>query len=492
MKKHFLFLFAALLPMLASAQTKVEINGIWYNLVSKAKQAEVTFKGDSYDEYRDEYSGSITIPATVTYEGVSYSVTSIGDEAFRSCSSLTAITIPEGVTSIGNYVFYGCRSLTAITLPESVTSIGENAFWNCSSFTAITIPASVTSIGRNAFYGCSSLTALTLPESVTSIEPQLFDGCSSLTAITLPEGVTSIGNHAFHGCSSLTAITIPEGVTSIEWCTFGYCSSLTALTLPEGVTSIGKETCYGCSSLTTIVLPKNLKYIYSEAFANCSELLDVYCYAEKVPSTEADAFNGSYPEYVTLHVPANALNAYKSTEPWSSFGTIVAIEGAETLGKCATPTISYVGGEVVFACDTEGATIKSEIKENASGKFEATSIALTPTYTITAYATMAQYEDSDVATVTLCWMACTEEHEDEEETGILTIPAKAVLISTQGGTITVSGLADGTEVTVYSTAGALLATAESADGTATLNTGLTTGSIAVVKIGNNSIRIAIK
>ena len=107
-KKVLALLFTALLPLVASAQTKVEIDGIWYNLVSKAKQAEVTFKGDSYYSYKDEYSGSITIPATVTYEGVTYSVTSIGDYAFNSCYSLTAITIPEGVTSIGEEAFIYC------------------------------------------------------------------------------------------------------------------------------------------------------------------------------------------------------------------------------------------------------------------------------------------------------------------------------------------------------------------------------------------------
>ena len=98
MKKSILLLFAALLPLVASAE-KVEINGICYNLVSKVKQAEVTFKGDNYWDY-DEYSGSITLPATVTYEGEAYSVTSIGGGAFERCSSLTAITIPEGVTTI--------------------------------------------------------------------------------------------------------------------------------------------------------------------------------------------------------------------------------------------------------------------------------------------------------------------------------------------------------------------------------------------------------
>ena len=124
MKKHLLFLVAALATLAASAQTKVEIDGIWYNLITKGKAAEVT-SGDT------KYSGSITIPATVTHGGVNYSVTSIGEDAFWNCSNLTAVNIPEGVTSIGNSAFYGCRSLTAINIPESVTSIGDYAFYDC-------------------------------------------------------------------------------------------------------------------------------------------------------------------------------------------------------------------------------------------------------------------------------------------------------------------------------------------------------------------------
>jgi hypothetical protein len=165
---------------------------------------------------------------------------------------------------------------------------------------------------------------------------------------------------------------------------------------------------------------------------------------------------------------------------------------APLLGKCATPTISYKDGEIVLTCSTEGAIVKSEIKESASGEFEDMRISLIPTYTITAYATKEQYEDSDVATVTLCWIACTEEHEDEEDAGIITIPAKPVLISTQGGTITLSGLAEGTEVAVVTTGGTAAATATATDGTATLTTNLEAGSIAIVKIGNYSIKVAIK
>ena len=299
MKKSILLLFAAFATLMASAQTKVEIDGIWYNLVSKVKQAEVTSGGD--------YSGSITIPATVTYEGVDYSVTSIGKRAFNYCISLTTITIPEGVTSIAQSAFEYCSSLTAINIPESVTSIELSAFSDCSSLTAINIPESVTSIGNYAFWACRGLSTITLPEGVTSIGWSTFSGCSSLTTITLPESLTSIGDYAFSDCSSLTAITLPKGVTSIAQSAFEYCSSLTSIVLPKNLTSIGKQ-----------------------AFANCAELLDIYCYAESVPSTRGDAFEGSYPEYITLHVPASVLEAYKNTEPWSCFGTIVELGAAIT------------------------------------------------------------------------------------------------------------------------------------------------------------------
>ena len=155
MKKQLLLFAMILLPLVASAET-VEINGIYYNLVSKIQEAEVTSNPN-------KYTGSVVIPEKVTYESVEYSVTSIGNYAFRNCSGLTSITIPNSVTSIGSSAFSGCSKLTSVTIPNSVTSIENQAFSGCSKLTSITIPNSVTSIGGSAFYGCSGLTSVTIP-----------------------------------------------------------------------------------------------------------------------------------------------------------------------------------------------------------------------------------------------------------------------------------------------------------------------------------------
>ncbi len=221
MKKNLLFLLLAILPMVASAD-KVEIDGIYYNLVNKAKQAEVTSNPN-------KYSGEVVIPSSVTYNDVEYSVTSIGGSAFYGCTSLTSVTIPNSVTSIGTEAYRGCTSLTSITIPYSVTSIGESVFSSCSGLTSITIPNSVTNIGNWAFSSCSGLTSITIPNSVTIIDSYAFANCSGLTSITFGNSVTSIGNYAFERCSGLTSIFIPASVSSINSSVFTGCTNLSEI-----------------------------------------------------------------------------------------------------------------------------------------------------------------------------------------------------------------------------------------------------------------------
>jgi len=470
----------------------VEIDGIYYNLVSKIKSAEVTRKPSG------EYSGSINIPETVTYngDGQTYTVTSIGSSAFSNCFGLTSITIPNSVTSIGIGAFSDCSGLTSITIPSSVTSIGISAFSCCSGLTSITIPNSVTSIGEGAFGGCSGLTSITIPNSVTSIGNWAFHNCSGLTSITIPNSVTSIGSHAFEGCSGLTSITIPNSVTSIGYYAFSSCFGLTSITIPNSVTSIGEEAFWDCSGLTSITIPNSVTSIGSSAFKDCPELTDVYCYAENVPSTGSDAFEGSYIEYATLHVPEVSINTYKERTPWSSFGTIKPLEGGDIpepeIKKCATPSISYSNGKLSLSCDTEGAEFVSDIKDTDIKKHYDNEITLTATYNISVFATKAGYENSDTVTATLCWIDATPRTEGLAEDAVTEIEALPVLIQSSRGVISVGGIDSGIEVSVYSTDGMKEGSVISVSGQATIPTNMPSGSIAIVRIGNKSVKVPVQ
>ena len=193
--------------MVASAHD-FEVDGIYYNIISSSDfTVGVTYEDDLF-EY--EYRGEVVIPATVTYNSKTYSVTSIGNYAFSICSGLTSIDIPGSVTSIGVGAFSYCTGLTSITIPNSVTSIGNSAFDGCDGLTSIDIPGSVTSIGNSAF-----------------------SYCTGLTSITIGNGVTSIGNSAFNGCDGLSEIySMAETPATIDISTFSNYSS--TLYVPVG------------------------------------------------------------------------------------------------------------------------------------------------------------------------------------------------------------------------------------------------------------------
>lgn len=271
--KAILLCFCLFASINAFAET-VEIDGIIYNIVSKLKTAEVT-------KNPTKYIGTINIPETVFYNNITYNVTSIGEYAFESCTSITSVTIPNSVTSIGRSAFAGC-SLTFVIIPNSVTTIGNGAFAGC-SLDSITIGNNVTSIGERAFYQCNNLSSITIGSGVVSIGEYAFYRCYSLTSVyitdlsawcninfgdsssnplncggrlyldgnevtdlIIPDNVTSIIGGAFWGCSSLTSITIPNSVTNIGEGAFAHCFNLTSITIPSSVTTIGGWAFYGC------------------------------------------------------------------------------------------------------------------------------------------------------------------------------------------------------------------------------------------------------
>ena len=302
---------------------------------------ESTYQGLKYktvnDEifitgFTDDLPSVLNIPAKIG----DIPVTNIGDSAFRECTNLKEITIPDSLTSIGNSAFRECTNLKEITIPDSVTSIGSYAFlytpWldakrkenplvvvngilidgeKCSG--VVTIPGSVTSIGGGAFTGCTNLTKITIPDSVTSIGGSAFYYCTNLKEITIPDSVTSIGSDAFSKCTKLKEITIPDSVTSIGNNAFLYTPWLDAkrnenplvvvngilidgkkcsgvVTIPDSVTSIGGSAFSQCTSLTKITIPDSVTSIGSGAFYYCTNLKEITI-PDSVTSIESNAFS---------------------------------------------------------------------------------------------------------------------------------------------------------------------------------------------------------
>ena len=297
------------LPMLslkaeAATQTKTTEDGLFeYKVVSTTGLPNTV----TITRCNKNASGEVTIPKTI--EGCE--VKQIGDGAFRYCTNLTEITIPDSVTEIGNYAFDNCTSLSKVQLPNGLTKIGNYAFRDCKSLTEITIPDSVTEIGDSAFSDCTSLAEIVIPDSVTEIGSNAFYCCTALSKVKLPNGLTKIGYSAFRGCINLTDITIssdnknfssvdgvlfskdmstllvypagskrstytvPDSVTEIGDYTFYYCKNLREITIPDSVTEIGYQAFSGCTSLTEIVIPDSVTEIGSFAFSGCTSLSKV-------------------------------------------------------------------------------------------------------------------------------------------------------------------------------------------------------------------------
>ncbi len=245
-----------------------------------------------------EAAGEITIPDEI--DGAK--VTRIGNSAFRECSLLQKVNIPETVTTIGMQAFNGCTfeeitlpdsvtkisdglfmycsSLKKVNLPENLLSIGYQVFYDCINLTEIDIPETVTSIGMQTFYGCESLVSVKIPDGVTVLSNRLFGDCTSLETVSLPQNLTSIGNYAFADCSQLSEINIPQTVTSIGGSAFSDCDALLNVNVPDGVTQISDYLFYNCSSLQSVVLPETITSVGAYAFFN-STLDDVFYYGSE-------------------------------------------------------------------------------------------------------------------------------------------------------------------------------------------------------------------
>ncbi len=456
-----------------NAIIKTESNELLYGCNNTIIPSDVTSIGSSAFSGRSSLT-SVTIPN---------SVTSIGDKAFQECTGLTSVTIPNSVTFISSFTFDGCSGLISIVIPNSVKQINEYAFRGCTGLTSVTIGNSVTNIGESAFHGCSSLASVSIPNSVTYIGRSAFQGCSGLTSITIPNSVTTIGSGAFSGCS-ITSITIPSSVTSIEGQAFSGCSGLTSIKvesgnkkydsrdncnaiihttsnmlisgckntiIPNSVTSIGSSAFQGCSDLTSVTIPNGVTTINGSAFRYCSGLTSVII-PNSVKTIVNSAFqNCSELTSVTIGSAVKKING-------KAFANCPNLETVKCLAEDVPSTFS----DIFADSNPQNATL------------------YVPAGSIDAYKATAPWNEFGTI-LTL-----------DEETGIELPYSDYLTIQSDGGMLTIQGADDGTKVGVYNINGTLAGEGICRNGCATVNTNLQPGSVAIIKIGDRSVKYVVK
>lgn len=364
-----------------------------------------------------------------------------------------------------------------------------------SSFTADSIEFKVTALGDNCFYYCCSITSITIPEGVKTLGNKCFWHCCEMKTIEIPSTVTSLGKECFQACWVISEIKVPYGVTSLAPECFSNCDKLTNLVIPSSVTSIGYNCFYNCKSLSNITLPASIKKMVYDCFKDCTSLSNITCLAT-TPPTIINQFNnvvGSFYDNITfpciLYVPD--VDAYKKSTAWNEFPYIYKIKDGDDQSsdslKCEKPIISFASGKLLFSDATKGAeyhyTLKcADVKTNEA--IENGIVDLAACYDIEVYATADGYSASDNATATLYWV----KDDGTIGTDINNAKTRGLVVSSDQGLVTCSGLNDGEQALFYSTEGKLLGKQTAQGGSAGI---ATQEKVVILKVGATSMKVRV-
>ncbi len=240
------------------------------------------------------------------------SLISIGDEAFKGCSKLRNVRLPNSLEMIGHRAFANCSSMTSVVVPNSVKSLGGGAFKECANLKSVSIGDLVEEINMNAFNGCGNLASVVIGKSVAKIQNRAFASCSKLEKIIIPNSVTVINGAAFAGCERLEEIKLSNSLSYLGNRAFDSCVNLKNIVIPESFKKAGDYAFSNCTNLTSVTI-ENVSgaYLGSNMFSKCKNLTILYCNAHKPPAANGLGYNGK------LVVPVGTKELYEKVSPWS-------------------------------------------------------------------------------------------------------------------------------------------------------------------------------